>query len=224
MSATAAERVRALAAQVSEELRPGTTLLLRHSIREPIASAELVDAMAAPLTAEGRALAATLAAALPTSSSPRLHHSPVPRCEETARILADGLAARGAVVRGVAPLHALGASYVRDPDGLVERFAALGQRGFVRAWSRGELAPSLIEPVELAGRRLLAELRALAGEGLELHVSHDLTIIALLSLVEPIGDDAFPWPDYLDGVLLLPREDGGLRWRYGVASHETLDR
>lgn len=220
--AAASARVEALAAQVRAALEAGSApiVLLRHSIREPILSADLRDAMAAPLTVEGRALAAVLAAALPVERPVALRHSPVPRCEETARILAHGLAARGAALRPLASLERLGASYVRDPDEVVARFAALGQRGFVQAWSAGQIARSIIDPPQLAGEELMTELLALHADGvLDLHVSHDLTLVALLSLVAAVGDPAFPWPRYLDGVV-LSAHDGRLRVRYGAARYE----
>jgi broad specificity phosphatase PhoE len=221
--AAARARVEGLAAEVRAELEAGCApiVLLRHSIREPILSADLSDAMAAPLTAEGRALAAVLATALPAERPVAIRHSPVPRCEETARILADGLVARGAALRPLASLERLGASYVRDPDGVVARFATLGQRGFVQAWSAGQIARTIIDPPQLAGEELLAELLALHadGEPLDLHVSHDLTLVALLSLVAAVDHPGFPWPRYLDAVLLCPRE-GRLRVRYGAASYD----
>jgi len=216
-------RVQALGELVARELGdPGALLVLRHSIREPIRSPDLSDAMAAPLTDEGRSLAALLAGSLPVARPVVLRHSPVPRCEETARILARGLAARGARVELAGPLEALGAVYVRDPDRVVERFAVLGQRGFARAWGAGELAGTAIDPPRVAGAHLLCELLALRGaEGsLDLHITHDLTLIGLLSLVTAIDAEALPWPAYLDGILLLPR-GSVLSWCYGAARYET---
>jgi broad specificity phosphatase PhoE len=223
----AGPRVRALGARVTRELGVGGAILaLRHSIRDPIRSADLAEAMAAPLTEAGRELAATLAEELPVRLPIRLRHSPVPRCEETAQILAARLAARGAEARLLGPLVSLGAVYVRDPDRVVERFAALGQRGFVRDWSSGGFPASVVEPPRVAGERLLHELLALhraEPPGLDLHVTHDLTLVALLSLVEAVGERDFPWPDYLDGILLLREGDGGVRWHHGDAVHLSHD-
>jgi len=51
-------------------------------------------------------------------------------------------------------------------------------------------------------------------------VTHDLTLVALLALVRDIGTPAFPWPGYLDGIVLAARPDG-LRRRHGTEFHVT---
>lgn len=74
----------------------------------------------------------------------------------------------------------------------------------------------MIEEPRDAGRRLLRrllELRAVQRDPatLDLLVTHDLTLVALLSLVRDVADRSFPWPGYLEGFVLEPRA-GAVRW------------
>jgi broad specificity phosphatase PhoE len=208
---------------VREALVEGPAIVvLRHAARHEITSAEFGAALRTPLTDEGREQARALGAALPGERPVRLWHSPVPRCADTAERLVEGLRARGADA-GVEGARAfLGADYVHDADGVVRRFATLGQRRFVRAWAGGELGPELIDPPATAGRRVLGLLLELRDDdrALHLHVTHDLTLVALLALVCDVGAPEFPWPGFLDGVVLAVRPDD-IRWRYGATRHAT---
>jgi hypothetical protein len=210
--------VEELAAQVVASLGEGGGLLvLRHSVREAISTAELSAAMAAPLTEEGRALARHLGELLGPVRPLRLFWSPVPRCKDTAALLGDGARERGSVVELAGARDYLGATYVLNPDAVTQSFARLGQDGFVAQWLAGELPAGLLQPMPEAGRELLAALlldhRAADGR-LDVHVTHDLTLFTLLSLVFDVGAGGFRWPGYLEGALLVPR-DVELLWQYG---------
>jgi broad specificity phosphatase PhoE len=212
-----------LAAQVAAAVGDGGGLLvLRHSVREAITSAQLSAAMAAPLTEEGRALARHLGGLLGPVRPLRLFWSPVPRCQETAALLGEGTGGRGGEVELAGAREYLGATYVLDPEGVTERFARLGQDGFVARWLGGRL-PGLLQPMPEAGRQLLAALmdehRASDGR-LDVHVTHDLTLFTLLSVAFDVGAPGFRWPGYLEGALLLPRH-GELFWHYGSLRAQT---
>ncbi|NMC72619.1 MAG: histidine phosphatase family protein [Myxococcales bacterium] len=197
-------------AEIERRCREGRTIvLLRHSVRGPITTTRLEGAWNTPLTPRGRALAQAFGRRLPAGSRVRVWWSPVPRCADTAEHLVRGAAAAGRSARLAGPQWRLAASYVHDPADLVRRFAALGPRGFVRDWQAGRMPAALIDPLPEAAATLLRHLlrgpRAARPGTLDLHVTHDLNIVALLSAVRDVTRRTFRWPGYLEGVVLAPR-------------------
>jgi broad specificity phosphatase PhoE len=197
-------------AEIERRSREGRTIvLLRHSVRRPITTTELHSAWKTPLTTRGRALAEALGGALPAESRVRVWWSPVPRCVDTAACLVAGAIRAGVRARLVGPQWKLAASYVHDPAELVQRFAALGPLGFVRAWHAERLPPETIDPLPGAAAALLRHLlrgaRPARPGTLDLHVTHDLNVVALLALVRDVTARTFRWPGYLEGVVLAPR-------------------
>lgn len=194
---------------------PGPVLLLRHSERESLREASVAAALEAPLTPAGRDLAFRFGAALPTARPVRLFHSPVPRCEDTASSIAEAARRAGGQAEVVGARDGLGAPFLLDPERAIERFAALGMAGFVRAWLVGKVPPEIAAPHAGAAGDLLGLLlreRDAAPGALQIHVAHDLTVITLLGLRFPVHRSGFPWPGYLDGCLLGGADP--LRCRY----------
>jgi broad specificity phosphatase PhoE len=194
-------------------------VVLRHSARGAIRSADIAEAVRTPLTEQGRKLARALGGLLPRERSYRLWWSPVPRCRDTAECIAAGLRGGGGTATLAGEQDLLGATYIRAGSDIVREFSARGPRGFVRAWFSGELGGEQIDEPREAGRRLLRELLALRataqpGGDIDVHVTHDLTLVLLLGLVRDVTDEGFPWPAYLDGVALLPR-GARIEWRAG---------
>lgn len=188
--------------RAAEQDATAPILLLRHAARESMREASIDAALGTPLTDEGRRQARALGARLRGGRPLRLRHSPVARCAETAALIAEA-AGPAAVVLGSD--DRLGAPYLRDPQGAIARFADLGMAGFVAAWVAGRVPPELVEPHDSAARVLLTALlaaRAAAPDVLHVHVTHDLTVIALLGLAFPVGEPGFPWPRYLEGCAL----------------------
>ncbi len=185
-------------------------VVLRHSVRGAIRTADIAEAVRTPLTEEGRELAHALGRLLPRERSLRLWWSPVPRCRDTAECIAAGLRDGGGTAALAGEQEFLGATYVRAGPEIMQEFAARGPRGFVDAWFQGELGGGRIDEPREAGRRLLRQLLALRATeqppgDIDLHVTHDLTLVVLLGLVRNVTDEAFRWPRYLDAVALLPR-------------------
>ena len=199
-------------------------VLARHSIREPIREASLEAASRAALTDAGRELARDFGERLPVEARLRLFSSPVGRCVETARLVGEAFEARGGVVEDLGTRGHLGGEFILDPAGVISVFAASGPRGFMRAWHDGRLGDGAILPPERAARELLAALLAeqapgRRGPGIDLQVTHDLTVAALLGLVLDNAAPGFPWPGYLDGVAIRACGSGLELWYQG-ASHE----
>jgi hypothetical protein len=94
----------------------------------------------------------------------------------------------------------------------MEAFVAYGTRGFASRWASDAFDASVIDEIKNAGRELLERL---SGEGrgknagpVTICVTHDLTIVALLSLSYDIGSDGFHWPGFLEGAVLSERDSG----------------
>jgi broad specificity phosphatase PhoE len=211
-----------LVARVSELRGEGdVVLLVRHAAREPIGAATTENALNAPLTDAGRAQALRFGEALPAGSPVRLTFSPVPRCEDTARRIAEGVGRRGAAAEVLGPVRVLGASFVKDGDQVTSAFAQLGLRGFMRAWARGELPAEAIDDLESAGAELLAALLAArraeapGAPGLDIHVTHDIVVLALVALAWDVEAADLPWPGYLDGAILTVRNGAPHLWYHG---------
>ncbi|MBI5486176.1 MAG: histidine phosphatase family protein [Deltaproteobacteria bacterium] len=192
--------------------RDGPTLaVIRHAARHEIAAADMEQAYRTPLTDAGREDAAALGALLPTDLRLVHFHSPVPRCADTAARIAEGFRAAGGTARDGGDLDALGAEYVRDASVVLRSFAVRGRRTFVRDWCSGALGADLIQEPCAAGRhvlRTLVDLRSPAPpDELHLHITHDLTLITLLALILDPTAPRFPWPPFLDGVVLSLQPD-----------------
>jgi len=194
----------------------GVGLLIRHARRERIADATAAAAFSAALTDQGREQARAFGAAVSPSSPVRLHYSPVPRCEDTAQLVAEGVVQSGGSATVGGPRRILGASFVKDERRLIATFATLGLRGFMRAWFNGELNPEVTEDPKQAGDALLGALLHSSEEAhpaaVEINVSHDVVVLALLGLAWDVADEAFPWPGFLDGVLYRRSETGAILW------------
>jgi broad specificity phosphatase PhoE len=197
--------------------------VVRHSARFSIAEATVEAAYGTPLTDEGRALARAFGASLPRGRALRLRYSQVPRCGDTARCIAEGAAAQGCEVRELAEWSVLGGEFIQAPEVVIEAFGRLGPRGFFRAWSAGDLGGgALIELRQAAADVLRLVLAAHTPDPglLDLHVTHDIVVLALLAAACDVASPDLPWPGYLEGALLAPRE-GTMHWRYYGRSHET---
>jgi len=190
--------------------------VMRHSVRGPV-----TDLRTSPdvlLTAEGEAAARRLGQRLAPSRPVRLGHSPIERCAQTARGVAQGFGLAGGAIEWTGAIEALGAPYVLDFERLVEASEAHDTRSFVRAWFDGALAPGIIVEGRQAARGQLAvaleHLESSPAGGLTLLVSHDWNVMLLREHYLGVRHDDAGWLDYLDGVLLVGDPEGPeLRWR-----------
>ncbi|MGN7613826.1 histidine phosphatase family protein [Magnetococcales bacterium HHB-1] len=131
------------------------------------------------------------------------HHSPIIRCGETVQALIRGMGISGKRVYedGELGLHCL-----KDGDlsWQIAKERGLDSEGFVRAWFADEVTDQAVVPLEETVGRLLRHIRKslLRGEpGLQIHVSHDWNILALLVGGLGIPLSQVRWPLFLDGIL-----------------------
>jgi len=190
---------------------PAPILLIRHSSRESLREASMAAAFEAPLTDAGREQARLFAARLPREGAVRLHHSPVPRCEETARLIEQQIRHAGGRAVLVGPREDLGAPFLLDPQRAIDQFAELGMGGFVEAWVADRVSDAIVMPYRQAAaallRALLDERDTDPTEALQLHVGHDLTVVTLLGLAYAVDRADFAWPGFLDGCVIGGRRE-----------------
>jgi broad specificity phosphatase PhoE len=196
------------------------SLLMRHSARE---YAPGRHDLANPLTEEGRRLARDLGARLPADWVLRAYASPAPRCMDTAELVhAAHLEVGGRGTGSCRPVEALGVFYVLDQMRMFKILSMGGDglQGFVSAWLDGGIPADVVMAAPDTVRTLQALLvtRMLdqrAAPGLDLCVSHDLTLYvmrAVLLGLQPTAEDPVR---YLDGILFF--EEGGT---LKVATHD----
>lgn len=190
---------------------PNVMLVVRHSIRTTIGVPDVKLAYSAPLTAEGQELAWQFGRMLSNDHPATLRFSRVPRCEDTAHFIRRGIIEKGGHCEIVGRREYLEAPYVVDPVQVMEVFVKSGTAGFAERWASGKLGTSMIGNIESTGRSFLdrvLEVGEKENSGtLSIFVTHDLTLLALLSLVFDVTDPEFPWPDYMGGAVLAREED-----------------
>jgi len=188
------------------ELSPGRPLavLMRHADREPIT--DLGSALWARLTERGRAQARDFGSVLPQGLSLRIFHSPVERCEHTAREIEKGYSDAGGSAVAVTVNEILGGPYVLDAGALLKLLALKDPKVFFDEWRSGRIDTSVISPLKDAAvqtlRFMLQGLDERKGRALDLHVSHDINVLIMLSLVEDLVNPRALWPGYMEGLAL----------------------
>jgi broad specificity phosphatase PhoE len=193
--------------------------LMRHSVRGPVT--DLRTSPDVQLTPEGVVAARRFGQGLPAGRPVRLVHSPIERCAQTARAVAEGFVRAGGSAEVLGPLPVLGAPYVQDFERLVEASGRYDPWAFVRVWFDGRLPAGIVLPADEAARGQLdvlgAHLAGTPGGGLTLLVSHDWNVMLLRERLLGVRHDDAGWLDYLDGVVLAAGATGlRLRWRDAV--------
>ncbi len=195
-----------------EEGLPSVMLVVRHSIRTDIDTPDIQDAWMAPLTQEGKELAWKFGRMIANEHPCTLRFSRVPRCEDTAHFMRRGIIERGGSCEIMGRRQYLEAPFVVDPMRVMEVFATKGTSGFAHEWATGRLGDGVIEAIGSAGRSFLDSVLE-AGDRensgtVSIFVTHDITLLALLSLVFDVTDAAFRWPAFMGGLVLARRDSG----------------
>ncbi len=187
------------------------SLALRHAEREAIPAGTFGDAV--PLTAAGIASAEGLGSLLSPRELSVFRSSPLPRCIDTARAMARGAGWEAEPVSD----RLLGdhGPFVVDPSVCGPFLLEIGIRELVRQQLDDGLPPPGMRPTG-EGVKLLLEMAAgdLGRNGLlNIHVTHDAILAVLVGHLYRLEVDDFPWPGYLDGLLLW-RWDGRLHFSW----------
>lgn len=145
-------------------------------------------------------------------------HSPVPRCEATAFLLAEG-ASRAHESRVAGCLPWLGGDFISgDPHLINDQIAAHGQEGFLRRWFNGCYSSRDIAPLARSASIELNEaLRQLQNSerGVIVNVTHDWNLILLREAYMNLRHEEIGTPPYLDSVAILKQANRFLIWSLG---------
>ena len=191
--------------------------LTRHSLREQpkngFASYEI------PLTPEGVELARILGTRVDRPVA-GFYSSPVQRCIDTARAMAEGMGCPDATISKTPYLVEPG-SYVQEIEKVGGLFFKLGPVGFASKHLRGEVR-GVLSPRD-GTLQLLKHLRDTMGSGAELtvHVTHDTILAAFVySLLGHEELEEFHWPWMMEGVFVW-FDEGHVHWIWRGEQHRS---
>lgn len=185
-------------------------ILLRHSIRREITDAR--DAHDLTLTEEGKVRARDFARLIPFSKKlVYIYYSHSPRCVETGKIIHDELGLLGCRSYIKGPNEFLSCPFIKDSDKVMSMINTIGAKSFINQWLTGKIDEGIIEAYDSAisklFTRVLSEM-SYNGDALSLFITHDLSIVPMVNLIKDINVEDFPWPGYLDGVVVYINKDG----------------
>lgn len=203
-----------LLATLRREARHGKPLAatLRHAERHPITDPAWPDLP--ELTTTGRADAEAFGAALEGFELVRLFHSPVVRCRQTAEGIAAGVQRAGGRVEMLGVHESLGIGYTRDRLEFGRLFEIHGDNRFMRLWCDGVLPEKVLAPASSCSTQIREFIHrrlgdhALNARVLDLHVSHDINIMAVREACLGLRHEEAGWLEFLDGVVFQSTADG----------------
>ena len=185
-------------------------LVLRHSHRnEPTGSQKLFKLRLTPL---GHDIAKKFGEELPIDRPIRLFHSIVWRCQETAEDILEGFqknSGTGEIKGHLNVLYDIGTS-PKFFDGLFKEAEPFDPTRFLHLWAIGYFSPNEIMPfqeyAQKAAEVIWNSLNNAPKNSIDIHISHDLFIIALrygwFGLPPPIE-----WIPFLGGFAFTIQDD-----------------
>ena len=176
----------------------GKYLIIRHSIREPITDAK--DSYRQLLTPEGIELAKTLGKTVSLCSDTfSFFHSPVPRCEQTATSIKDGIEINAKQTVDIKPFDPLKGFFYRNWDYCAE---LMNTQEFTKKWFANEIPSEFIMPIREAGEMMLNEITSIKDDNTtKIFITHDWNIFCLRSLFFNSYEE-MEVPTYLEGILV----------------------
>lgn len=182
------------------EHRP-VAVILRHAERDAIT--DFKHATVPLLTDNGRAAAALLGKELAVLGSVTLQHSPVPRCQQTAEMIAQGINAGGGEALVAGYHFDLGAPYLTgDWLEIVKEIDRLGMLPFIRQWFDKVYPENFVAPLPVSAAVQLAVLtqQLKSATGSFVNVTHDWNILILREFYFGLRHEDIGPPDFLDGM------------------------
>lgn len=176
----------------------GQFIIIRHSIREPITDAK--DSYRQRLTDEGIELANHLGKTLSLHSDDfTFFHSPVPRCEQTATSIRDGITTNSKRILDIRPFEPLAGFFYRNWDYCAE---LMNRQEFTKKWFANEIPPDCIIPIKEAGNFMLNEItRHNDASVTKIFITHDWNVFCLKSLFFQTYEE-MEVPTYLEGIVV----------------------
>jgi hypothetical protein len=177
----------------------GQFIIIRHSIREPITDAK--DSYRQRLTDEGVKLAVHLGKTLSLYSDDfTFFHSPVPRCEQTATSIRDGITTNSKRTLEIRPFEPLAGFFYRNWDYCAE---LMNRQEFTNKWFANEIPTDCIMPIKEAGNFMLNEITSHSCDSgvTKIFITHDWNVFCLKSLFFQTYEE-MEVPTYLEGIVV----------------------
>lgn len=176
----------------------GQFIIIRHSIREPITDAK--DSYRQRLTDEGVELAKHLGKTLSLHSDDfTFFHSPVPRCEQTATSIRDGITTNSKRTLDIRPFEPLAGFFYRNWDYCAE---LMNRQEFTKKWFANEIPTDCIMPIKEAGNFMLNEITSHNHDSVtKIFITHDWNVFCLKSLFFQTYEE-MEVPTYLEGIVV----------------------
>lgn len=173
-------------------------VVIRHSVREVITDAR--QSLYQLLTLEGKELARDFGSNLPTTKPIRLYHSHVERCKETAECIRESFKGQ---VHSLTCHDLLTGFYVFDPEPILGDVNKYGNFQFITNWFNGLYSETqIMNPYNARQKMINAFKYNYNKDYLDIYVTHDWNIALLSSLYYNITEHNYPWPGFMNGILL----------------------
>jgi len=207
--------------RVADLLRQGyrVSLFIRHSERPPIDPNDKTFGQALPLTPQGIAFARDAGKRLAGFGDVRFAASPMVRCRVTAQCIAEGMGLPDAPVTDE-PRLGLGCFYYEDPENLQDLMRQQGYLSFMLDYFRNGVAP-YSRPLDVATGQMTAWLKDATTRQLNVLVSHDIFIAALLTGLKVRTYSADNWVGFVHGAAIINAPDGSWRCYPCVPDNST---
>ena len=148
-----------------------------------------------------------------------LYHSPVERCAQTARAIAEGATAAGGKSEVKDAIFNIGGPYIKNMDQVMHFAKSLGKE-FIRHWFDNKISSEHLLPrkqtAHLQLNSLLEQIQR-AEDSIPVLVSHDWNILTVREEFLGLRHEVVGWPTFLDGVICCS-DEGDHTLYYGAHS------
>jgi hypothetical protein len=101
--------------------------------------------------------------------------------------------------------------HLGDQREMVDILDRIGHQKFGYAWLKGKFKETIIEnPQTVASKTINGIVALMDPDGdmkIDIHITHDLNILAVREVIAPVPNDHFKWPAYLHGIIFTQHED-----------------
>jgi broad specificity phosphatase PhoE len=177
------------------------SLLIRHSERPAITPGDTTFGHSLALTPRGKEMAQTAGQLLAGSYDVRFLSSPMVRCQMTAACLAEGMGCAGAEVMGE-PILGLKNFYYDDADKLPGEMMRRGYIHYMLDYLRTGSA-LYSHDIAVATPQMVAWLQRMTTRQLNVLVSHDIFVAALLAGIQARTYTAEDWVGFLHSAAAI---------------------
>ena len=193
--------------ELAKRLQPKThmTLFIRHSERPPIDPNDHTFGKTLALTPKGESMAHAAGRSFAHIADVSFRASPMVRCHMTAHCFAQGM---GIQAPAIADTPEIGTAcvYYQDAASVQAEMRRHGYMPYMLNYLRTGSAP-FSNPLDTATAAMTAWLRQNTHQTLNIMVSHDIFVAALLTGLNARQYTAERWVDYLHGAAFICEDD-----------------